>query len=119
MKKGDLVYVVFDDPRIRPIEATIISVGSKYITINNIYHGSARFHKDTLCSADDRFGRNARAKLYKSKEAYEQFIIDRAHRKELYTKITELLQDVNNLDILVEIYNTIRLLIARHKHYKK
>lgn len=121
MKKGDSVYVVFDDSRILPFEATIISVGSRYITIDNTHRSSARYHKDTLCSADDKSGWNAHAKLYKSKEAYEQSIIDGARREEVYTKIIELLQDTKDLDIgiLDEIYNTIRLLIARRKHYKK
>ena len=119
MKKGDSVYVVFDDPRIRPLEATIISVGSRYITIDNIHRSSARYHKDTLCSADDASGWNARAKLYKSKEAYEQSIIDSARKNELYTKITELLQEAKDLDILVELYNTTRLLVTRHRRNAK
>lgn len=37
MNKGDKVIVVYENKRIPPSEATIVSVGRKYITINNIH----------------------------------------------------------------------------------
>lgn len=92
MNKGDRVIVVYEDKRISPLEATVISVGRKYITINNIHTDYSKFDLVTHESVDTRSGYNIRAKLYSSIDAYNEEIKEKQLYKELYDKILSLLK---------------------------
>ena len=92
MNKGDRVIVAYEDKRIPPSEATVISVGRKYITINNIHPDYSKFDLVTHESVDTRSGYNIRAKLYSSIDAYNEEIKEKQLYKELYDKVLSLLK---------------------------
>ena len=68
IQKGSLVYIVPDDTRHEPYNSRVLSVGSKYITVE----GQDRFDIRTLYSVEDSKGWNPRLQLYKSKEHFER-----------------------------------------------
>lgn len=68
IQKGSLVYIVPDDTRHEPYNCRVLSVGSKYITVE----GKDRFDIRTLYSVEDSKGWNPRLQLYKSKEYFER-----------------------------------------------
>ena len=68
IQKGSLVYIVPDDTRHEPYSCRVLSVGSKYITVE----GRDRFDIHTLYSVEDSKGWNPRLQLYKSKEYFER-----------------------------------------------
>lgn len=68
IQKGSLVYIVPDDTRHEPYNSRVLSVGSKYITVE----GRDRFDIRTLYSVEDSKGWNPRLQLYKSKEYFER-----------------------------------------------
>lgn len=68
IQKGSLVYIVPDDTRHEPYNSRVVSVGSKYITVED----RDRFDIQTLYSVEDGRGWNPRLQLYKSKEHFER-----------------------------------------------
>ena len=68
IQKGSLVYIVPDDTRHEPYNSRVLSVGSKYITVE----GRDRFDIHTLYSVEDSKGWNPRLQLYKSKVHFER-----------------------------------------------
>lgn len=87
MNKGDKVIVVYEDKRIPPSEATIVSVGRKYITINNIHPDYSKFDLTTYESVDTKAGYNIRAKLYSSLDEYRQEKEQALQYQQLYNKL--------------------------------
>lgn len=57
-----------DDTRHEPYSRRVLSVGSKYITVE----GKDKFDIRTLYSVEDSKGWNPRLQLYKSKEYFER-----------------------------------------------
>lgn len=68
IQKGSLVYIVPEDTRHEPYNCRVLSVGSKYITVE----GKDKFDIRTLYSVEDSRGWNPRLQLYKSKEYFER-----------------------------------------------
>lgn len=68
IQKGSLVYIVPEDTRCEPYNCRVLSVGSKYITVE----GRDKFDICTLYSVEDKTGWNPRLWLYKSKEHFER-----------------------------------------------
>ena len=67
IQKGSLVYIVPTDNRHEPYNCRVLSIGAKYITVED----KNKFDKITLYSVDDSRGWNPRLRLYKSKEHFE------------------------------------------------
>ena len=70
MKRGDIVYIVYRDTRIRPHKAQIMSIGSKYIRVDMMHPSQNRFDIQTFESVPDSNGYDINAKLYENEEAY-------------------------------------------------
>lgn len=68
IQKGSLVYIVPLDNRHEPYNCRVLSIGTKYITVED----KNKFDKYTLYSIDDSKGWNPRLQLYKSKEYFER-----------------------------------------------
>lgn len=107
MFKGERVYIVPEDSRTAPYYRTIISIGSKYITVDDNCSYN-RFDKNTHESICDKNGWNPRLKLYRSKFEYEQELLSISERKQLLENINNLLHKCNN-NMLKQIYNYIKL----------
>jgi hypothetical protein len=52
MTKGQKVYVASNDKRMEGYEATVKSIGSKYITTVSQYGRIQRFDKETMCDVE-------------------------------------------------------------------
>ena len=70
IKVSSRVYIVPDDKRDTPYYRTVVSIGRKYITVddNPSYN---RFYVQTRRSADDKNGWNPRLTLYESERDYQ------------------------------------------------
>lgn len=87
MKKGDSVYIVYDDSRMRPHRATILSIGSKYIYVSEMHPSQSRFDILTHKSVDTSSGYNIRATLYSSEADYRLLQERNAREKALREKV--------------------------------
>lgn len=107
IQKGSKVYIVPSDTRNVPYYRTVVSIGRKYITVddNSSYN---RFDIKTHLSVNDYNNWNPRLKIYGSKYEYEQQLQYDSERKQLLEKIDKLLQKCNN-NMLKQIYNYIKL----------
>lgn len=103
MKKGDKVYVVYKDARNRPHYSNIISVGSKYITIDGVHRDYSRFDKITKESVDTQNGWNCRAVLFESEEAYNEYVLRKNRKVLLRNKLIDYIKTLE-CDKLEEIY---------------
>lgn len=105
IQKGNKVYVVPEDSRNVPYYRAVVSIGRKYITVddNPDYN---RFDINTHESICNRAGWNPRLKLYESKEEYEWQQVLTVEREQLRKNIHDLLLKCNN-DKLKQIYNYI------------
>ena len=103
IKVGNRVYIVPDDNRNTPYYRTVVSIGRKYITVddNSSYN---RFYVQTRRSADDRNGWNPQLTLYESERDYQIMLEIQYERCELISKIQNKLSDAT-LGELKEIYN--------------
>lgn len=99
MKKGNIVYVVYDDKRRSPFHATIKSIGKKYIHIDNVHISESKFDIITHESVNDNTGWNCKAKLFESKESYETQIKENELKRQLYLKITNKLRSASLFDL--------------------
>lgn len=104
---GSKVYIVPDDTRSKPYYRTVISIGRKYITVDD-NSSNNKFDILTKRSVCDKNGWNPNLKLYDSKFAYEQQLQYDTERKQLLENIEKLLQKCNN-NMLKQIYNYIKL----------
>lgn len=77
--KGQDVYIVPRDSRLKPFYAKIISIGSKYITVDKLHYTENKFYTSDLSHADSN-----RYSLYLSEEHYNEEIKAREKRKEIY-----------------------------------
>lgn len=108
MKKGDKVYVVYDDTRNKPHYSNIISVGSKYIIIGNIHRDYSRFDKMTKRSVDAPNGYNCRAMLFENEEAYNKHVLRKNKEALLKNKLISYIKTLE-CDKLEEIYKILGL----------
>ena len=102
IKVGNRVYIVPDDKRDTPYYRTVVSIGRKYITVddNSSYN---RFYVQTRRSANDKNGWNPRLTLYESERDYQ---IMQDERYELISKIQNKLPNTS-LEKLEQIYKLI------------
>lgn len=107
IKVGSQVYIVPDDTRNIPYYRTVVSIGRKYITVDD-NPSCNKFDISTKKSVNDKTGWNPRLNLYESKFAYEQQLQYSIERKQLLENIDRLLQKCNN-SMLKQIYNYIKL----------
>ena len=77
--KGQDVYIVPSDSRNKPFHAKIVSIGSKYITVDSLHYTENKFYISDLSHVD-----SARYSLYLSEEHYNEEIKAREKRKEIY-----------------------------------
>lgn len=106
IQKGSKVYIVPNDKRNAPYHRTVVSIGRKYITVddNSSYN---RFDIITKQSVNDKNDWNPRLKLYENKEEYEQQLQYASERKQLLENIEQCLQKCNNNE-LKQIYNIVK-----------
>ena len=121
LSKRQKVFIVPEDTRSKPFEATIISVGRKYITIDAYnYRFNAQVKRFPIPSVEDSSGWNPRLDLYLSKEHYQQSIensnICSFLKQEIIRFITN--EDMQDAYILEKIYNLLnRLKMREDKEY--
>ena len=111
LSKGRKVYIVPEDTRSKPFEATIISVGRKYITIDAYnYRFNAQVKRFPIPSVEDYSGWNPCLDLYLSKEHYQQSIENSKMCSFLKQEITRFItnEDMQDANILEKIYNFIK-----------
>lgn len=84
LQKGQSVYIVPSDKRYEPFYAKVLSIGSKYITVDNIRKNENKFFIQYLCNTDGRY------KLYLSKEHYEENIKAHKKRKEIISSMSSI-----------------------------
>lgn len=105
MQKGDKVYIVPSDTRIKPYYATVKSVGRAYITVDG-HISYSRFSIYTHKSVPDRTGWDPQLTLYESEEDYQAEQKIQNERHQLINKIKNKLPDAT-LSELKEIYKLI------------
>lgn len=94
LSKGQKVYIVPEDTRNGPFEATIISIGRKYITIDTYnYRFNAQVKRFPIPSVEDYSGWNPRIDLYLSKEHYLRTVINSNKCILLRQEIIRLISD--------------------------
>ena len=105
IKVGNRVYIVPDDKRDTPYYRTVVSIGRKYITVddNPSYN---RFYVQTRRSVDDKNGWNPRLTLYESERDYQIMQEMQNERYELISKIQNKLPKAS-LEKLEQIYKLI------------
>lgn len=89
LAKGQDVYIVPHDSRYKPFHAKVISIGSKYITIDNLHYTENKFYISDLSNISGRYD------LYFSEEHYEREIKAREKRKEIYNYCKDNLHKLN------------------------
>lgn len=78
LAKGQDVYIVPSDSRNKPFHAKIVSIGSKYITVDKLHHTENKFYISDFSHINNRYS------LYLSEEHYNEEIKAREKRKEIY-----------------------------------
>jgi hypothetical protein len=103
IKKGDSVYVVSPDTRNKPYEATVKTVGRKYITIDNGWN--SKYDKETGFNIELSAWR-----IYPSKREYEV-------EQERYEMLKYISRNIDRADLscaeIRTIYNIIKSSIER------
>lgn len=102
IQKGDKVYIVPSDTRIKPYYATVKSIGRAYITVNG-HPSYSRFSIYIHKSVPDRTGWDPQLTLYKSEEDYQIEQKIQNERCQLINNIKNKLTDAT-LGELKEIY---------------
>lgn len=106
IQKGSKVYIVPRDTRIEPYYRTVVSIGRKYITVDDNLHYN-KFDILTKESVDDSSGWNPHLILYESKEAYKDIIEKRDKWLKLYSIISDehLLQKatIEQLEMIIKM----------------
>ena len=120
IKRGQIVYLVPLDTRLKPTEATVVKVGSKYITTDYYgYRFDAKAEQFPIDSCECPDGWNLRMRLFLSrKHYYEQQFFGEAcntYRKQIADKLT----GINDVPTLERINNFIEQLIKRSLCLKK
>ena len=77
--KGQDVYIVPSDSRNKPFHAKIVSIGSKYITVDGLHNTENKFYVSDLSHVD-----STRYSLYLSEEHYKETMAANKKRKEIY-----------------------------------
>lgn len=76
--KGQDVYIVPYDSRNEPFHAKIVSIGSKYITVDRLHYTENKFYISDLSHVNTRYS------LYLSEEHYNEEIKVCEKRKKIY-----------------------------------
>lgn len=101
IQKGDKVYIVPEDTRIKPYYTTVKSIGNKYITVEG-HPSYSRFILMNLYLIEQ--DGTPRLALYESEEDYQCEQKIQNERCQLINKIKNKLPDAT-LSELKEIYN--------------
>ena len=99
---------MYKDARNHPHYSNIISVGSKYITIDGVHRDYSKFDKITKESVDTRNGWNCRAMLFESEEAYSKHVLRKNKEVLLRNKLIDYIRTLE-CDKLEEIYKALGL----------
>lgn len=108
LQKGQSVYIVPIDKRYEPFYTKVLSIGSKYITVD-MNKNENKFFIQHLRHIDDRY------KLYLSKKHYEKEIKTREKRKEIIDNMSSIYLVGLDYTRLCELDTLIRMYIFNGK----
>lgn len=109
--KGQRVYIVPEDSRNRPYEATVVSVGPKYITVGPPnFRFDAKATKFPIHSVEDYSDWNPRLNMYPSRNYYI-LSVNNEHKRKVYTlEISDMIKWIDDVDALEKIHDFIKQL---------